>query len=596
MEGDLQRFLEELRGRLAVSEVVGQKVKLTHKGREHTGLCPFHHEKTPSFTVNDIKGFYHCFGCGAHGDIVKFEMQANGLPFMDALEKLARQAGLTVPKFSSARTAEVEKKQSLYTIMELACAFYERELYLREGAQGLEYFHRRGLDEALIKKFRLGYAPSNNALKAYLLSKGVHENDMMELGLVVLPEDRSRSSHDFFRDRVMIPIRDRRGRVIAFGGRLMNDGQPKYLNSPETPVFNKRQMLYNINFARDNGFKSRQFIICEGYMDVIALDKFGFDYAAAPMGTALTEEQIMQAWNIVPEPILCFDGDSAGIKAALRSVDRALPILKAGYSLRFIFLPDKMDPDEFLRANGREAFQNLMNKTIPLVQLLWEKNVKNAPADTPERKALIEKNLMTEVQRINDPKVRAYYTQEMQKRIYENLGRGTLQRLSRHDTSSSKRTGRSTVKPPLKDVDLRFILAAMLTFPNLIEIYEERLMMFDISKFDGFALLQHIIELFHTHENLDSKTLYQLLVSDGFETSLQKLWEIKMLQNQKPDIRDLRRQINALMVAVQIKQLDQDILALKLKLGQDGVAEEDYAQYLQLKNERDKLIMDNESA
>ena len=332
METDLQKFIDELRSRVSVADVVAEKVKLTRKGREYTGLCPFHNEKTPSFTVNEAKGFYHCFGCGAHGDIIKFEMEANNLPFMDALEKLAGKAGLPMPKFSKEHSAEQEKRQSLYDIMELAAGFYERTLYLREGAQGLEYFRRRGLDDELIKKFRLGYAPANNALKAYLGSKGVNEHDMVELGLVTIPEDRSRSPHDFFRERVMIPIRDKRGRVIAFGGRIMGDGQPKYLNSPETPVFNKRKMLYNINFARDAGFSARNFIICEGYMDVIALDKYGFSYAAAPMGTALTEDQIMEAWKIVPEPILCFDGDGAGIKAALRSVDRALPILSAGYS------------------------------------------------------------------------------------------------------------------------------------------------------------------------------------------------------------------------------------------------------------------------
>lgn len=588
MEGDLQRFLEELRGRLAVSDVVGQKVKLVRKGREFLGLCPFHNEKTPSFSVNDAKGFYHCFGCGAHGDIVKFEMEANGLPFMDALDKLAHQAGLTLPHFSKARGAEVEKRQSLFDIMELAAAFYERTLFLREGAQGLEYFHRRGLDDALIKKFRLGYAPSNNALKAYLLSKNVSENDMVELGLIAIPEDRNRSSHDFFRDRVMIPIRDKRGRVIAFGGRIMGDGQPKYLNSPETPIFNKRRMLYNINFARDKGFEARQFIICEGYMDVIALDKFGFGFAAAPMGTALTEDQIAEAWKIVPEPILCFDGDNAGIKAALRAVDRVLPILKAGYSLKFMFLPDKMDPDEFLQAKGREAFLELMNQTTPLMQLLWDKNVKNAPSATPEQKALIEKNLRAEVARITDAQVRTYYAQEMQKRIYENLGGGTVQRFSR--SGSAPRRTHSVVKPPLKDMDLRFILAAMIVFPKLIENFEERLLMFDISKFSGYSLLQRLIELSHTQENLTFNALMAQLTQEGFGKDIQSLWEIQMLQKQKPDIYNLRRQIQNLMAAVQIKQLDRDLHELRLKLDEG----DNLAVYKQLKEERDKLILENE--
>ncbi|MBP5615052.1 MAG: DNA primase, partial [Alphaproteobacteria bacterium] len=321
MQSDLQKFLDELRSRLSVADVVGEKVKLVRKGREYIGLCPFHNEKTPSFTVNEAKGFYHCFGCGAHGDIIRFEMEANGLPFMDAVEKLAHKAGLTLPKFSKENSLEHQKRQSLFEIMELAVAFYEKQLRLPVGAKGLEYFYHRGLDDALIKKFRLGYAPSSNNLKAYLKSEGVNEFDMSELGLIVTPQEGDKTTRDFFKDRVMIPIFDKQNRPIAFGGRIMGDGQPKYLNSPETTLFNKRQMLYNYNFARDAGYAAKRLVICEGYMDVIALDKFGFSYAAAPMGTALTEEQIMQAWKVVSEPVLCFDGDAAGIKAAIRSID-----------------------------------------------------------------------------------------------------------------------------------------------------------------------------------------------------------------------------------------------------------------------------------
>ena len=243
MDNNLQKFIEELRDKVSIADVVSEKVKLTRKGREHLGLCPFHNEKTPSFTVNEVKGFYHCFGCGAHGDIVKFEMEANNLPFLDALEKLARKAGIPVPKFSKEKSAEQEKQQSLYDIMELAMAYYEKNLYMPAGADGLEYFYRRGLDDELIKKFHLGYAPNNNGLKAYLSSKGISEHDMSELGLIVTPDSQNHLTHDFFRDRIIIPILDTKSRVVAFGGRIMGDGQPKYLNSPETPIFNKRKTL-----------------------------------------------------------------------------------------------------------------------------------------------------------------------------------------------------------------------------------------------------------------------------------------------------------------------------------------------------------------
>ena len=595
METDLQKFLDELRNKVSIVDVVSQKVKLTRKGREYLGLCPFHNEKTPSFTVNEAKGFYHCFGCGAHGDIVKFEMEANNLPFMDTLEKLSRKAGIPMPKFSKEGGAEQEKRKSLYEIMELASSFYEKNLYLPIGAQGLEYFYARGLDDELIKRFRLGYAPNNNGLKAYLSSKGVNEHDMSELGLISTPDSQGRTTHDFFRDRVIIPIRDKKGQVVAFGGRIMGDGQPKYLNSPETPVFNKRKMLYNINFSRDEGFKERNFIICEGYMDVIALDRFGFGYSAAPMGTALTEDQIMEAWKIVNEPILCFDGDNAGQKAALRSVERALPILKAGYSLRFMFLPDKMDPDEFLKAKGKDEFIKLMQNTTPLMQLLWDKNTKDKPSSTPEQKALIEKTIMDEVAKISDEKVRGYYVQEMQKRIYETYGKGALKTTyaSKPSNYKKKATPPTAIKPPLADIDIRFILAAMVLYPDLIGDFEEKLLMFDISKFKLYNLLEKIIDIFHEDSLISSDGLMDMLKKSGFENDLSSLWEVGMLKSQNPRINDIKRQIDCLMIAVQIKELNKDINEYKLKLEKSTATDEDYQHYLSLKSERDMLIQEN---
>ena len=342
MNDDLQKFLDELRSRISIADVVGNKVKLTKRGREYLGLCPFHNEKTPSFTVNESKGFYHCFGCGAHGDIVKFEMDANGLPFIEAVKKLADKVGMQLPVWSKESQEQNLKRKSLYEIMDIACAYFEKNLRMPVGAHGLSYFkEKRALSEETIKKFRLGYAPSGNGLKALLSSKGVSEHDMAELGLIAVPEDTSRASHDFFRDRVMIPIMDKQGNVIAFGGRIMDNSQPKYLNSPETPIFNKRRILYNMNNAREPAYSAKRLIICEGYMDVIALDSFGFSYATAPLGTALTEEQILEAWKVCNIPTLCFDGDGAGIKAAIRSIDRVLPLLKAGYSVNYIFLKEK---------------------------------------------------------------------------------------------------------------------------------------------------------------------------------------------------------------------------------------------------------------
>ncbi|MBR1915010.1 MAG: DNA primase [Alphaproteobacteria bacterium] len=582
MQGDLQKFLDELRSRLPIADIVGEKVKLVRKGREYIGLCPFHNEKTPSFTVNEAKGFYHCFGCGAHGDIVRFEMEANGLPFMDAVEKLAHKAGLTMPKFSPQNSLEQQKRQSLFEIMELAVEFYQRQLKLPVGAKGLEYFYHRGIDDALIEKFRLGYAPANNNLKAYLKSKGVNEFDMTELGLIVTPQEGDRTARDFFKDRVMIPIFDRQNRPIAFGGRIMGDGQPKYLNSPETTLFNKRQMLYNYNFARDAGYENKRLIICEGYMDVIALDKFGFSYAAAPMGTALTEEQITQAWKVVNEPVLCFDGDAAGIKAAIRSVDRALPILKPGYSLQFMFLPDKMDPDEFLRAKGAGEFEKLFSDLMPLTELLWQKNTRGKAADTPERKALIEKNLKEEVSKINDKDVRAFYAQEMRKRIADTYGLSYAPKTKKSPKTYLKN------KQPLNDVDLRFILSALIVYPELIAETAEKILMFDLSKFKYLSLLNTLFENAPNVKN--TQELQETLKATGFEKSIADLWEIGMIQTQKIDIFQIKKQIQALLTGVQIKQLKYDLNEAKIKITKPDATPADFEQYLTLYNELQTLL------
>ena len=582
MQGDLQKFLDELRSKLSLVDVVSEKVKLTRKGREYTGLCPFHNEKTPSFTINEAKGFYHCFGCGAHGDIVRFEMEANGLPFMDAVEKLAHKAGVPMPKFSKENSLDNQKRQSLFEIMELATTFYERQLRLPVGAQGLEYFYNRGIDDSLIKKFRLGFAPDNNALKAFLKSKDVNEFDMAELGLIVTPQDRGKTAHDFFNNRVIIPIFDRQNRPIAFGGRILGDGQPKYLNSPETTLFNKRKMLYNYNFARDAGYENKRLIICEGYMDVIALDKFGFPYAAAPMGTALTEDQIQTAWKVVGEPILCFDGDNAGIKAAFRSIDRALPILKPGYSLQFMFLPDKQDPDEFLRAKGAGEFEKLFTNTSSLIDLLWDKNTKNQPADTPERKALIEKNLKEEVMKIEDKDVRMYYAQEIKKRLGEAYGLQSIM------PKSAPKKNIRTNKQPLSDVDLRFILAACIVFPALGDELEEKLLMFDLSKFLYINILNEFFNLIHKEENKEN--IIPLLQQIGFEKQLNELWEINMLKSQKADIMHIRKQIQTLLTGIQIKQLRYDLNEAKLKIAKPDATASDYEEYLSLQNELNTLI------
>jgi DNA primase len=414
-------FLNELRDRLAVSEIVGQRVRLQRKGREFQGLCPFHNEKTPSFTVNDDKGFYHCFGCGAHGDVITFAMNTEALSFPEAVEKLAQLAGLQVPAQHPEDRAREQKRRTLEDVMEAACLWFERNLRLPVGKQAMAYLAGRGLDAATLKRFRLGYAPNERtALKAHLVAEGFEEALIIEGGLHKpaeeagdRPGERARGAIDYFRDRVIFPITDRRGRVIGFGGRVMGanggGGQPKYLNSPETPLFHKGRVLYGLAQAREAAGKAGSVLVTEGYMDVIGLAMGGFDYAVAPLGTALTEEQILQLWKLAPEPVLCFDGDSAGQRAAARAAERALPLLKPGFSLRFVTLPAKEDPDSLIRTQGPAAMRRLIDEAAPLVTALWQSERAKLHSETPEQLALLRQTLEEHAAKIADRTVQGFY-------------------------------------------------------------------------------------------------------------------------------------------------------------------------------------------
>ena len=616
MNDDLQKFLDELRSRISIVDVVGNKVKLTKRGREYLGLCPFHNEKTPSFTVNESKGFYHCFGCGAHGDIIKFEMDANGLPFIEAVKKLADKVGLQLPAWSKESQEQNLKRKSLYEIMDIACTYFEKNLRMPVGAHGLSYFKdKRALSEETIKKFRLGYAPSGNGLKALLASKGISEQDMAELGLIAVPEDKSRAPHDFFRDRVMIPIMDKQGNVIAFGGRIMDNSQPKYLNSPETPIFNKRRILYNMNNAREPAYSAKRLIICEGYMDVIALDSFNFSYATAPLGTALTEEQIIEAWRVCNIPTLCFDGDSAGIKAAIRSIDRVLPILKAGYSVNYIFLKEKKDPDELLHSLGAPVFEQYLQRAKPLVDILWHKCKMNKDTDTPEQKALIEKETFEEVAKIKDEQIRNYYTQEMKKRIYYTFGKGSIYKNNENKPQNTPQQVENTAKPaytprrkkqdaepvyhfvkkpPLNDLVIRGIIAAMLLYPELIEKYEEKLSAFEINDSRMAKVLAEIIEIHQEDEQLDCERLIEKLKLN-YAAEIGDLWELNMYKSQKSTLPSLKAEIDNGLLEIQLKQIDSELKeCTALMSKQPESSTEIYTRYQQLIKERNSLILAKE--
>jgi DNA primase len=412
------QFLDELRARLPVSEVVGRRVKLRKAGREWKGLSPFNKEKTPSFTVSDDKGFYHDFSSGKHGNIFDFMMETEGVTFPEAVERLAEMAGVPLPAYSPEAEARDERRKTLHDICELAAKFFESTLASRNGARGRGYLADRGLASPTQVKFRLGYATSDRyALKEHLGAAKVPVEDMIEAGLLVAGEDIA-VPYDRFRDRIMFPISDWRGHVIAFGGRaLEKDVAAKYLNSPETPLFHKGATLYNIAAARKAAHDGGRVIAVEGYVDVIAMVTAGYEATVAPLGTALTADQLGLMWKMNDEPILCFDGDGAGRRAAYRAIDIALPLLKPGKSLKFATLPDGQDPDDLARSGGRDAIEDVLNASQPLAQMLWQRESEQGQSDTPERRAALEARINEVTATIADETVRRYYKQDFVSRL-----------------------------------------------------------------------------------------------------------------------------------------------------------------------------------
>jgi DNA primase len=412
------QFLDELRARLPVSEVVGRRVKLRKAGREWKGLSPFNKEKTPSFFVNDQKAMWFDFSSGKNGNIFDFLMLTEGVSFPEAVERLAHEAGIPLPVMTREAQAQEERRKTLHDIVELAAKYFEATLASRNGARGRGYLLDRGIAAASQLKFRLGYAsPEQYALKEHLGAAKISVEDMIEAGLLVSGEDIA-VPYDRFRDRVMFPIQDWRGQVIAFGGRaLEKDVAAKYLNSPETPLFHKGATLYNIAAARKAAHDGAQVIAVEGYVDVIAMVAAGFEATVAPLGTALTAEQLALMWRLADEPILCFDGDNAGRRAAYRAVDLALPLLKPGKSIKFAALPDGQDPDDLARSGGRDAIGDVLGGARSMADMLWARESETGPFDTPERRAAFEARINEITAAITDETVRRYYRQDFSARL-----------------------------------------------------------------------------------------------------------------------------------------------------------------------------------
>ncbi len=548
-------FLDELRNRVGLAGIVGRRVKLVKKGREHSGLCPFHNEKSPSFTVNEDKGFFHCFGCGAHGDAIGFEMRANHLSFTEAVEKLASELGLDVPKATPEERKREARRASLHDAMEAACRFFENQLRSAAGREGLAYLRERGLSDDTIARFRLGWAPdSREALKKAVMSEAMPEGMLIEAGLLKKP-DNGGASFDFFRGRVTFPVTDRRGRVVAFGARTLGDGQPKYLNSPDTPLFHKGSMLYGLAHARESARDRNVALAVEGYMDVIALHQAGFDYAVAPLGTALTEQQIEEMLRLADEPILCFDGDSAGQRAMARAAERGLPILKPGKSLRFAVLPHPEDPDSLIKAQGPAAMQAVLDAAEPLFEVTWKLATEGRPLDTPERRAALETELKDKAFGITDETVRWQYLNTFRERMKSAFrpprpqwsgpqgGGGKRYEIKRRPGDPPMRgpdgrlPGVSRPPPPASPQTRheRLLLTILLVHPPLVEEVAERLGEITLAESALDNLRRGILKHLDIARDLDSEALQGHLRSDGFSRVLDSLLDANACKIARPD-------------------------------------------------------------
>lgn len=535
---DLAPFLQTLRDRLTITEVIRPHVKLTRKGHAYTGLCPFHKEKSPSFTVSDEKGFYHCFGCGAHGDIFDFVMQKQNMPFMEAVELLANLLGLEVPKRqleSSSAPIQPKPDASLYEVMEAACSWYQHQLFLAHGAPARSYFEQRGLLPETIAHFRLGYAPERGLQEA-LKKQGFSENIMIQAGLVGRAEER-RGTYDRFRCRLMFPIWDGKGRVIAFGGRILKEGEPKYLNSPDTPTFIKGKTLYAYNLAlpaaRQKESLVSSLMVVEGYMDVIAMHQAGFKTTVAPLGTALTHEQMALLWRGTEDPILCFDGDTAGIRAAHRAAEKALGILKVGQTLRFCFLPSGEDPDSLLQAGHRDQLQDLLRSPQPLVDVLWSIFIQGRLFSTPEQKAMARRDLSQLIKEIADPDVRHFYREELSSRLQTLIEPKGRDKGRTHQNYDQLRRYPAPLKaapimvsrtsPKKNHLGHKILLATLINHPTLIEDTAESLMLLGESSGEYDELRQAILSIAAEAPALSAAELKDLLGQRGFAPLLAEL-------------------------------------------------------------------------
>jgi DNA primase len=508
-------FLDEIRARLPVSQVVSRRVALKRAGREWKGLSPFNQEKTPSFTVNDQKGFYHCFSSGKHGDIFAFLMETEGLSFPEAVERLAAEAGLELPKPDPQFERSAKERLGLYDALEAAAQLFEQALQAGEGRDALFYAERRGLNRATLREFRIGFAANaKDALKKALGEKGFTEQQLLDAGLLIKPDD-GRAAYDRFRNRLTIPILDPKGRVIGFGARALDSAaEPKYLNSPETRLFDKGSTIFNFARARRAAFDKGELIVVEGYMDVIALHQAGFINTVATLGTAFTERQMELLWQLAPEPVICFDGDRAGEAAAARAIDRMLPALREGRSFRFAFLPEGSDPDDLVRSKGKAALAACLVAARPLIDVLWLRELKAHPIDTPERRAAFEARLEALLGQIGNGRVRDHYRREVKNRLFHLWRESGARRGRRPADLGPPHAGRTRPAPlPSAYGFATVITLALVNHPWLLDRFAEEVANLEIGDGRLAALLRAVTGLIFEDPSITRERLVERLAA-----------------------------------------------------------------------------------
>lgn len=529
-------FIDEIKARVRPSDLIGRSVALKRQGREWVGLSPFKKERTPSFFVNDEKGFYHCFASQKNGDVISWLQETQGLSFMEAVEALASEAGLDMPKPDPEAARTEERKKSLVEWMEAAQDFFARKLKSSEASEARAYLERRGLTMKDCERFAIGYAPnSRRALKDFLVAQGARIAELVETGLLIAPEDHG-EPYDRFRDRVMFPIHDPRGRLVAFGGRaLSKEARAKYLNSPETSLFHKGACLYRFpearRFAADPQVKARGLIVAEGYMDVIAFARAGMGHAVAPLGTALTEDQLRLLWRAGGEPVVCLDGDSAGVRAAATAAERALPLLEAGRTLRFVFLPEGQDPDDMLRERGRDALREAIAEPRPLIDVLWEREKAVEPLNDPDSRASFRKRLRALVAKINDPDLKDEYTAEFDRRLAALFGAGFAgrrpQRRSDWKRERDPLAGPATAQlkasraAPRASASARHLILAAIEWPEIAESEAETLAELPLGPLD--SLRDGVLDACSSDDLVRAGGLRSALVERGFAQALRRL-------------------------------------------------------------------------